>query len=537
MENKTEIRNQMLQQYLATSTNYAICIDITSLGLYGELFLAVDTAARNIVGHCYSSQTIDTQQVCQTIKEFARKREFLPQIQIIHSDRGSVFKNEQYYQCLNELKIKISRGAAAAHQNQVVERLNRSIKEIIRKEIVSGWKKGMQDPLKQVHLDLDAEQMAKIIKQSIEAYHRKPHRSLYGLTPDQMEEALFRKHKDKHPTDIVLLTENDMSERAQQAQAYKMQVVREYAGDWVTFFLDWKQQQQEWQKDLKQTLMQAVEEAKEREQVALKQNKTLYEQYLEVQKQLEYMHQRAVEEQREKEEKQARKLKKQQAKKKDLRQTVTPQDFEFILSLVKGRAGAKERRRLALTILYLTGLRVSNLLLFQVSHVKQLMEKGHTRITLIKGGEKRFPLHLSPKGRHILRACMPDFIKLSKEKREDQPVFSPLNNPNKSLPRVNFDKELNSILAKASEKLEKHIRTHSFRATIITDLLKSTPIDEVKDIIGHKAISSTLEYKRTRLQPSQVIKILKRRELQSPRIKAKTKVSRRKSPGLRLQED
>ena len=37
------------------------------------------------------------------------------------------------------------------------------------------------------------------------------------------------------------------------------------------------------------------------------------------------------------------------------------------------------------------------------------------------------------------------------------------------------------------------IRTHSFRATIITDLLESTPIDEVKALMGHKNISTTLD--------------------------------------------
>ncbi len=62
-------------------------------------------------------------------------------------------------------------------------------------------------------------------------------------------------------------------------------------------------------------------------------------------------------------------------------------------------------------------------------------------------------------------------------------------------------------------KLEKHIRTHSFRATLITELLKSTPIDEVKEVIGHKDISSTLEYKRSRLSQKQTKKIVSQRNI------------------------
>lgn len=60
------------------------------------------------------------------------------------------------------------------------------------------------------------------------------------------------------------------------------------------------------------------------------------------------------------------------------------------------------------------------------------------------------------------------------------------------------------MLTKGSVILEKHIRTHSFRATVITELLKSTLVDQVKEVIGDKSIGST----RSRLQPRQVNKIL-----------------------------
>ena len=94
--NQSESKNKMMQKYLALSTNYAICIDITTLGVYGELFLAIDVAARNIVGHCFNNQNITTSQVCETIQQIARQRSFLPQIEIIHSDRGSIFTNQKY---------------------------------------------------------------------------------------------------------------------------------------------------------------------------------------------------------------------------------------------------------------------------------------------------------------------------------------------------------------------------------------------------------------------------------------------------------
>ena len=47
----------------------------------------------------------------------------------------------------------------------------------------------------------------------------------------------------------------------------------------------------------------------------------------------------------------------------------------------------------------------------------------------------------------------------------------------------------------------KHIRTHTFCASIITYFLKSTPIDVVKEIVGHKDIKTTLQYKRGNIEP------------------------------------
>ena len=64
------------------------------------------------------------------------------------------------------------------------------------------------------------------------------------------------------------------------------------------------------------------------------------------------------------------------------------------MNLVKESKAAKARRRLALSLLYLTEIRVSNLLLFNVYHVKFIIVKGNTNIQLIKERENRFSLRL-----------------------------------------------------------------------------------------------------------------------------------------------
>jgi hypothetical protein len=58
-------------------------------------------------------------------------------------------------------------------------------------------------------------------------------------------------------------------------------------------------------------------------------------------------------------------------------------------------------------------------------------------------------------------------------KEGTDPLFTTQMQLNKSINRSLFDNELNLILKKVSLSLHKHIRTHSFRATIITELLET----------------------------------------------------------------
>lgn len=537
-QNKKEVRNLIMQKYISISTNYAICMDITNLGVYGQLLVAVDIAARNIVGHCYHSEAITTEHVCQTITQFAQKRSFLPKIEIIHTDRGSIFTNPEYYDCIDQHKILKSRGSSKGHQNQVVERLFRTLQNILRALILPGWKQKDPDPLKQ--LQLSSQEMASLIQQAIEKYNSKPHRHLEGLSPNQMEEALFLKHGNEHPQEPTqLIVKNDNSLLAQEAIEYRRQVAQQFKGDWLRFFIEWKKDQEKLQKQvisrIEQSkeqviahLIQTAKEAEARAEQIQSQYKNLYHEHLETQKHVHYLSEQAQAAQREKEEKEQRKLKKKQAKKQEIRQTVSSEEFELIINLVKGRGNAKPRRRLALVLLFLTGLRVSNLLLFKVAHGSELFEKGNTHIPLIKGGESRYPLRLSAKGRKMLLHFKEDFIHLKKGKAADMPLFTANHEINKPISRETFDKELNLILTQASIKLEKHLRTHSFRATIITELLRYNPIDEVKEVMGHKSISSTLEYKRGRLNTRQIDKMLSTLDYQSFKANPKKKRNTKK---------
>ena len=70
-------------------------------------------------------------------------------------------------------------------------------------------------------------------------------------------------------------------------------------------------------------------------------------------------------------------------------------------------------------------------------------------------------------------------------KNRDDFLFTTQTNLLKPIDRTSFDHEINNVLIKGSHFFHKHIRTHTFRASIISNFLKSTPIAVVKEVIHH----------------------------------------------------
>lgn len=100
-------------------------------------------------------------------------------------------------------------------------------------------------------------------------------------------------------------------------------------------------------------------------------------------------------------------------------------EFEGILRLVNGRSDViKSRRRLAIVILYLTGLKVSNPLILTVLNGRELFSVGTTTINLIKGGENDHKLVLTKKGCTFLKNFYSDYENLSSNKKGSNLIFS-----------------------------------------------------------------------------------------------------------------
>lgn len=236
-------QNLLKQNYLGSKTNYVICIGHYQLGQQGFLFCAIDLVARNVIGYCFKDKTFGSFDVIETLKKIIEERSFLPNIQIMHSDRDSLFRNIDYSQFLERNHINLTLGSANAHSKQVIERYFRTIKNIIRRSFQPLWKEGQPDPLGQKRVDY--KKINHIVNKAIEQYNDKPHKALYGMSPNRMEETLFIHAKSVELVDQVLippLAKNDNIVAAKQIILFKQQVFENYQGSWAQFFIDFKEQ-------------------------------------------------------------------------------------------------------------------------------------------------------------------------------------------------------------------------------------------------------------------------------------------------------
>ena len=151
-----------------------------------------------------------------------------------------------------------------------------------------------------------------------------------------------------------------------------------------------------------------------------------------------------------------------------------------------------KRKGAALILLYVTGLRVSNLLRFKVKNLNS--NKDETTLFLIKKGNKGGPVTLSKKSNPLVKTFTDSFLQIMRFKDQEQYLFTTQSNIDKPINRTSFNSKVNKVLIKAVQPFHHHIRLDTFRTSRITNSF--TSIDVVKEIRGHKDIRTTLQYKR-----------------------------------------
>ena len=156
--------------------------------------------------------------------------------------------------------------------------------------------------------------MANLIIQAIEVYNNRQYKSLYRLTPNDMEAALFQKHQGKHSEELVVYTKDNNSPQALAIQHYKQTIIQEYQDNWEHFFIGWKIKQERQHKEVVTLIKKKAQQAQKQAELARLQYNTIYEQFLKVQQKLQVLQDQVEFQTKTREEKQLARLKKKQAK-------------------------------------------------------------------------------------------------------------------------------------------------------------------------------------------------------------------------------
>jgi Skp family chaperone for outer membrane proteins len=239
----------------------------------------------------------------------------------------------------------------------VSKRVNRTGKGIFRQKLKVYWGVKDKPSLNKETLPIliarfknnNWEKLVELFDEASKEYNQTPHRRdrMFMASPDFLDSVLFH-----DPREILIpeqiLGPNDDSPEAKEIAEYKGRVLEQYAGSWPEFFIDWRKEQNEQLNELLQS------------------NEELLQKNKELEIKVTHLVEIAQQKQREEEAKKERAFKRKNKVRQNPKAYISYEEFHEVLQEAKNCSTHElvvARVVLTLTLLYLTGLRVSNLLL------------------------------------------------------------------------------------------------------------------------------------------------------------------------------
>jgi len=185
----------------------------------------------------------------------------------------------------------------------------------------------------------------------------------------------------------------------------------------------------------------------------------------------------------EREERAARKEARANRKRLPKRGPMTAAIYKELIKKAEGPTHIHVRTRIALCLLAVTGIRMSELLPLKVNQLETLVEENWIVIDRSKRGPSNHKAFLTQEGKKIIQDRKKDFQLIFLMKEPNAYVFSPEINHFKKLRREVITIDVNKIMHKVSKILpgQPNITSHSFRVGYIAQLWKdSKDIEFVK---------------------------------------------------------
>jgi integrase len=164
------------------------------------------------------------------------------------------------------------------------------------------------------------------------------------------------------------------------------------------------------------------------------------------------------------------------------------------LSYAKSYRGV--RLRVALAVLFVTGIRISELLPLKMGQVQTLFTEQWINIDRTKRGFPNYKAFLTNEGTKIMQERFSDLEFLWQFKNENSHIFTQ-ENLDKPLEREAFTTLINKFIKVSTQKIggNPNLSSHSFRIGFVKKLWQDTnDMELVRQAIGHAKIDTTSEY-------------------------------------------
>lgn len=225
------------------------------------------------------------------------------------------------------------------------------------------------------------------------------------------------------------------------------------------------------------------------------QNKELLDSNKKLKEQLDVVVSELNEIKKKREEKYARREALSNRKRLPKRDPINSEIYNMLIKESEGPSYIATRTRIAICLLTVTGIRISELLPLKVGQLETLLEEGWISIDRLKRGPANHKAFLTREGKKLIKAREKDFEFLLLMNNKDSYVFTSNQKPNKMLRRETITMDVNKVMHSVWKLLPSKpiITSHSFRIGYISQLWKDTKdIEFVRQTIGHRSLNSTL---------------------------------------------
>jgi integrase len=505
--NKLLVKVNILQNRYVTDGNIWT-IDETIFNKNTKLFLVLNLKTRAIIGFIICKNNLNEDIIIELYnKIFSQYNENNPVM--VHSDNDPIFKSDNILELFANRGIKVSFTSASKNQNQVSESINERIKTLVTTILITNDSKGLRNwrktvPNKFKYLKISnksrntefrkllfnsqyfEQKKVRIIKDAILQYNQKDFST--GIS-SQEAECYNTKLESKTINNLQLVRSDDITalktkkENTQSIKKVKLELSKvlssnlteaEKISEIASLMIEGQSQTNE-------LLKLGFSGLALQNSQLLSDNQQLDDRLVNLQEQLEDISKELAEKKQKEKLVRDKKIKRKNRKRLPKREPITTDIYQFLIDQTNTieyyNLYTAARLRLALTLLVVTGIRISERLRLKMGQIQTLFSESWIAIDRSKRGPSSHKAFLTREGVKLIKDRGKDFEFLSYYKQDNSYIFTSQYS-NKPLERESFTNLINKFIKQSAKEIEGQpvLSSHSFRIGFISKLWRDTSV-------------------------------------------------------------